>query len=145
LTRKTLRSALDQVRKESLPPVSQQEFGKTEPYSELKIWFQRGSKEHFHDAGHFWLVVLLSQARNVADAERFLQGLLNDRYTLCKEISREEFTKTVQFYDFVEIDHDFSLHGQFQQAWLVYDVGTEIAVLAETNCEFVAFVWELLD
>jgi len=64
---------------------------------------------------------------------------------LCQEISFERFREIVQWYDFVESEHDFSPHRQFCQSWLVFEVGTEIAILAETDKEFVVFYWELYD
>ncbi len=113
----------------------------------VTIRIQRGSKQRFRNAGHFWLIVILSEISNdsISNPEWFLQSMLNESNTHSQEISHEEFTKTVQFYDFVEEKHDFSLHGQFGQAWLMYDKAAETAILAETGDEFVAFFWELLD
>jgi hypothetical protein len=146
LTREIFRLLIDQLRKEPIPPISRQEFEKIDTYTEVKIRFLRGSREHFQSAGYFWLMVILSEISNgtPSDPEWFLQTMLSNKNTRSQEISREEFTKTVQLYDFVENEHNFSLSGQFQQAWLMYD-GIETGVLAETDCEFVAFFWELID
>jgi len=58
-------------------------------------------------------MVILSEISNglPSDPERVLQAMRSERNTRGKEISLEEFTKIVQLYDFVENEHDFSLHG----------------------------------
>ena len=143
----TLRSQIDQVRKEPLQPVRWQEFKRISPGAEDIIQFGRSSKNHFRDAVHFWLTVLVywSQNANFSNVETFFANILGNKYTLCQEISFERFHKLVQRYNFVESDHDFSLHGKFCQAWLVFDVGTEIAILVERDEEFTIFSWELFD
>ncbi|HZS79176.1 MAG TPA: hypothetical protein VFA41_21370 [Ktedonobacteraceae bacterium] len=147
LTRETLCSLLAQVRATPLPPFSCNIFQKHDLSSEETIRFQRGATSSFQNAAHFWISVLLDEASTMAppQAERFLETVVSERYTTCQPISLEEFLHIVKHYDFVEDIHDFAPHGPFQQGWLIYDVGTEIAVLAETTTEFVAFSWELVD
>ena len=147
LTRAALRSAIEQVRKEALLPIAWQEFKRIGPGAEDIIQFGHGARENFREAVHFWLTVLVyrSHDANFPDIETFFANVLENEYTLCQEISFEKFRELVQWYDFVESEHDFSPHGQFCQAWLVFEVGTEIAVLAETDEEFVVFCWELYD
>ena len=146
-TRAALRSEIEQVRKEALPPIEWQEFKSIDPGAEVIIQFGCGARGDFRDAVHFWLTALIyrSHASNVPDVETFFANILENDYTLCQEISCERFREFVQWYDFVESDHDFFPHGQFCQAWLVFDVGTEIAVLAETDEEFAVFSWILYD
>lgn len=142
-----LRSEIEQVRKEALLPIMWQKFKRIDPGSEVFIQFGRGARENFRDAIHFWLTVLIywSHAANFPDVEIFFANTLDDKYTLCREIAFEKFREIVQWYNFVESEHDFSPHGKFRQAWLVFDVGTEIAILAETDEEFAVFSWELDD
>jgi hypothetical protein len=146
-TRASLRASAGQARNEGLPPLEWQQFQRIDPGAEVIMLVGRGSKEHFRDAVHFWLAVLGYWFRDspFSDAETFFTRVLDDHYTQCKEISLEEWSRIVRRYDFVETPHDFSPHGRFCRAWLVYDAGTEIAALAETNGEFAVFSWELND
>jgi hypothetical protein len=146
-TRTALCLEVELVRKEPLPPITWQQFQRTDPGAEVSIRFGRGSKEHFRDAVHFWLAVLGYWFRdaNRSEAEAFFARLVGDSYTLCQEISCEELGRIVQWYDFVETAHDFSPHEPFCRAWLVYDTGIEIATLAETQQVFTVFSWELND
>lgn len=143
----TLRSQMDQVRKEPLLPIAWQKFKRISPGAEDIIQFGRGTRKNFRDVVHFWLTVLVywSHNANFPDIETFFANILDSEYTLCQEISFEKFCELAQWYDFVESEHDFSPHGQFCQAWVVFQVGTEIAILAETDGEFVVFSWELFD
>ncbi len=146
-TRASLRSEADQVRKEPLLPIVWEQFKWLPPASEVIIQFGRGSKEHFRDATHFWLVVLRYWFRKAAFSEEdtFFAWILRDKYTQCEEISFEEWRKIVQGYDFVETAHDFTPHGRVYRAWRVYDTIGEVAALAETQEEFTVFSWELYD
>lgn len=143
----TLRSEVDRVRKEPLPPIEWQEFKRISPGAEDIIQFGRGPRNLFRDVVHFWLTVLVywSQNANFPDVETFFANYLGDEYTQCQGISAERFRKLVQWYDFVESEHDFSPHGKFREAWQAYEVLLEIALLAETDEEFVVFFWELFD
>ena len=147
LTREIFHSLIILLQNEAIPLISRQEYQKMDGKAEAIIRIQRGLKHHFRNAGHFWLMVILSEIRNetLSNPEWYLQAMLNERNICSQEISHEEFKKNVQLYDFVKEKHDFSLHGQFRQAWLMYDKAAETAVLAETDDEFVAFFWELLD
>jgi len=142
-----LRSAVAQIRKEPMPPLTWQEFESSGPHSVVKIEFARGSKEYFRDAIHFWIVFLQSHFRhaNLSNADTFFHTLQQDRYTQCQELSQEEFMRTIQWYNFVEDEQVFSLRGSVQHTWQVYDEGIELALLAETQSEFAAFYWELND
>jgi hypothetical protein len=57
----------------------------------------------------------------------------------------EELIQVIHHYDFMEGKHDYIPRGEFQQAWVVYDVGVELAIIAESDCEFIAFCWESYD
>ncbi len=96
-TRAALRAEEDQVRKEPLPPLEWQQFKRLDPGAEVIILFGRGSKQHFRDAGHFWLTVLHYWFRDspLSDTEAFFAAFLDDEHTVCKEISCEEFSTTV--------------------------------------------------
>lgn len=154
-TRDALRSVVTQVRKDPTPPLAWQEFEQVGPHSTVKIQWGRGSKEHFRDANHFWLVFLDYQFRHSnpvdvrtsipLDADTFVHRCLRDPYTQCQAISSEEFIRGVRWYNFVEGEYPFSLQGAVQQAWCVYDEGIETALLAEAEHEFAAFYWELND
>lgn len=154
-TRDTLRSVVTQIRKEPTAPLAWQEFEVAHPHSTVKIQWGRGSKEHFRDANHFWLVFLDTQFRHTIpidgrtstplDADTFVHRYLRDPYTQCQEIPTEEFARRVQWYSFIEDGDPFVLQGVVQQAWCVYDENTELALLAETETEFAAFYWGLND
>lgn len=150
-TRAALLSAVAQIRKEPTPFLVWQEFEQISLHSIVIVQWSRGSKEHFRDAIHFWVVFLHYQFRHSAsvDANAFFHAYLQDAYTQCQEISAEEFHSSVreylQGYSFFEGNQDFALQGAFQQAWCVYNEGVELALLVETESEFVAFYWELLD
>jgi hypothetical protein len=109
-----------------------------------------GMNQDFRDAVHFWLTVLvyLSHDSILPDVETFFAQYLEDDFTFCQEISCERFCEIVHRYDFVVSDHDFSPHGQFCQAWRVFDAGigvAVVAVLAETDSEFAVFYHEVYD
>jgi hypothetical protein len=103
-TRDALRSVVTQIRREPTPPLAWQEFEQVQLHSTVKIQWSRGSKEHFRDASHFWVVFLYAQFRhaNLVDADIFFHAYLQDPYTQCQDISFEEFARRVQWYNFVE-------------------------------------------
>jgi len=144
LTREALFAAVDQVSREPTLPLEVQTYDENDfgYYDQQEIWFLRGSTNDYRDTVHFWLKAL-QYIFSLLGSKTFDKDSLTDDLTLCKEISLEDFTRIRKwYYAGAKTDDHFALRGQFQQAWLMLDEGYEIAVLARTDCEFVAFWWE---
>lgn len=144
ISREALFAIVDQVSKEPTPPLEVVDFHNMGDIQVIE--FYRASRSDYRDAGHFWIKVFQYEIERFSPLPAFEPGLLSYQVTLCKEISLETLTEEINKHDFlVNREHDFALRGQFQRAWIMWESDMDIALLAMTDREFVAFFWTLTD
>ena len=154
-TPQNLIQALEQVLAEPIPlsetnPVKMQEhLGGHED----TFWLFRGDKTAFRDSAHFWAFCMVRQwSRFEPDTEkisrtlsRILRNMKVDIPEQYEDVSSDTFQTIVQQYSgFLterNIPHTYEWHGDIHRAMRMSDEWNDVAVIGETESEFVAFEW----